>query len=108
MTTVHRFEQLHVPMEHDSHFENRTSAIFHVSNISNIPCGRGIFHNPTKTVLCWCNEEDHCRIVAMENGGDVKGVFTRFSQLSNAIKAAAESTSKKLMEHPNYGFQSIN
>jgi len=40
----------------------------------------------------------------MENGGDVKGVFTRFCQLSNAIKEAAEKTGKKLMEHPNYGF----
>jgi creatine kinase len=55
-------------------------------------------------VLCWCNEEDQCRIIAMENGGDVKGVFTRFCQLSNAIKEAAEKTGKKLMEHPNYGF----
>ena len=68
------------------------------------PSGRGIFHNPSKTVLCWCNEEDQCRIIAMENGGDVKGVFTRFCQLSNAIKEAAEKTGKKLMEHPNYGF----
>jgi creatine kinase len=68
------------------------------------PSGRGIFHNPAKTVLCWCNEEDQCRIIAMENGGDVKGVFTRFCQLSNAIKAAAEGTGTKLMEHPNYGF----
>jgi creatine kinase len=68
------------------------------------PSGRGIFHNPDKTVLCWCNEEDQCRIIAMENGGDVKGVFTRFSQLSNAIKDAAEGTGKKLMQHPNYGF----
>jgi creatine kinase len=68
------------------------------------PSGRGIFHNPDKTVLCWCNEEDQCRIIAMENGGDVKGVFTRFCQLSNAIKTAAEGTGKKLMEHPNYGF----
>ena len=68
------------------------------------PSGRGIFHNPEKTVLCWCNEEDQCRIIAMENGGDVKGVFTRFCQLSNAIKEAAEGTGKKLMEHPNLGF----
>ena len=68
------------------------------------PSGRGIFHNPDKTVLCWCNEEDQCRIIAMENGGDVKGVFTRFCQLSNAIKEAAEGTGKKLMQHPNYGF----
>jgi hypothetical protein len=34
----------------------------------NWPEGRGIFHNPDKTVLCWCNEEDQCRIIAMENG----------------------------------------
>ena len=68
------------------------------------PSGRGIFHNPAKTMLCWCNEEDQCRIIAMDNGGDVKGVFTRFCQLSNAIKAAAEGTGRKLMEHPNYGF----
>ena len=39
----------------------------------------------------------------MENGGDVKGVFTRFCQLSNAIKEAAEANGKKLMEHPNLG-----
>ena len=68
------------------------------------PSGRGIFHNPEKTVLCWCNEEDQCRIIAMENGGDVKGVFTRFCQLSNAIKEASENAGKTLMEHPNYGF----
>ena len=68
------------------------------------PSGRGIFHNPEKTVLCWCNEEDQCRIIAMENGGDVKGVFTRFCQLSNAIKEASEKAGKTLMEHPNYGF----
>ena len=68
------------------------------------PSGRGIFHNPDKTVLCWCNEEDQCRIIAMENGGDIKGVFTRFCQLSNAIKEASEKAGRKLMEHPNYGF----
>jgi len=34
----------------------------------------------------------------MENGGDVKGVFTRFCQLSGAIKDAAEANGKKLME----------
>merc|ERR1719183_2996041 len=68
------------------------------------PSGRGIFHNPDKTVLCWCNEEDQCRIIAMEKGGDIKGVFTRFCHLSNAIKDASVAEGKKLMEHPNYGF----
>ncbi|KAJ1469209.1 ATP:guanido phosphotransferase [Baffinella frigidus] len=68
------------------------------------PDGRGIFHNPSNTVLCWCNEEDQCRIIAMENGGDIKGVFERFCKLSNAIKEASESNGKKLMEDPNLGF----
>lgn len=58
------------------------------------PEGRGIFHNDSKTVLCWCNEEDQCRIIAMENGGDVKGVFTRFCQLSNAIKEVSHLHSR--------------
>merc|ERR1712150_53532 len=66
--------------------------------------GRGIFHNDSKTVLCWCNEEDQCRIIAMENGGDVKGVFTRFCHLSNAIKDAAEKNGKQLMYDKNLGF----
>jgi len=68
------------------------------------PDGRGIFHNDAKTVLCWCNEEDQCRIIAMEQGGDIKGVFERFCALSDAIKGAAEKNGKKLMEHPNLGF----
>eukprot|EP01050_Picozoa_sp_SAG11_P010476 SAG11_NODE_1049_length_6032_cov_13.966627_4_plen_359_part_00 len=68
------------------------------------PSGRGIFHNEAKTVLCWCNEEDQCRIIAMEDGGDVKGVFTRFCQLSNAIKEAAEGTGKTLMQSDSLGF----
>merc|ERR1712013_651266 len=39
------------------------------------PEGRGIFHNAAKTFLLWVNEEDQMRIISMEKGGDVKGVF---------------------------------
>merc|ERR1712242_81085 len=39
------------------------------------PEGRGIFHNEAKTFLLWVNEEDQTRIISMEKGGDVKGVF---------------------------------
>ena len=58
---------------------------------------RGIFHNESKTALCWVNEEDHCRIISMEDGGNVKAVFTRFAQISEALKAAAEANGTKLM-----------
>lgn len=58
---------------------------------------RGIFHNETKTALCWVNEEDHCRIISMETSGNVKSVFTRFAEISAALKAAAEANGTKLM-----------
>merc|ERR1739848_13749 len=48
------------------------------------PEGRGIFHNKDKTFLVWVNEEDQLRIISMQKGGDVKGVFTR---LAKGIKA---------------------
>jgi protein-arginine kinase len=41
------------------------------------PAGRGIFHNKNKTFLVWVNEEDHLRIISMQNGGDVGKVLDR-------------------------------
>ena len=52
------------------------------------PEGRGIFHNAAKTFLIWINEEDQLRIISMEKGGDVKGVFER---LARGIKAVGDS-----------------
>ena len=48
------------------------------------PEGRGIYHNNDKTFLVWVNEEDQLRIISMQQGGDIKEVFTR---LVNAIKS---------------------
>merc|ERR1712117_838641 len=52
------------------------------------PEGRGIFHNADKTFLVWVNEEDQMRIISMEKGGGVKGVFSR---LARGIKAVGDS-----------------
>merc|ERR1712212_373486 len=52
------------------------------------PEGRAIFHNEAKTFLLWVNEEDQTRIISMEKGGDVKGVFGR---LARGIKAVGDS-----------------
>lgn len=56
------------------------------------PEGRGIFHNDAKTFLIWINEEDQLRIISMENGGNVKGVFER---LCNGIKMVQDSVKKE-------------
>jgi creatine kinase len=68
------------------------------------PNNRGIFHNETQTALCWVNEEDHCRIISMELGGDIPSVFTRFCNLSNALKESAEANGTKLMWNETLGF----
>merc|ERR1712142_793079 len=69
------------------------------------PEGRGIFHNKDKTFLTWVNEEDQLRIISMEKGGDVKGVFCR---LSCGIKAVQESikagSGKDFMLSEKYGY----
>lgn len=56
------------------------------------PNGRGIFHNNDKTFLVWINEEDELRIISMQQGGDIKEVFTRLTaaitQIQKEIKFA--------------------
>merc|ERR1712142_249453 len=56
------------------------------------PEGRGIFHNEKKTFLIWVNEEDQLRIISMQMGGDVRGVFER---LAKGIKAVQDSVKKE-------------
>lgn len=69
------------------------------------PEGRGIFHNEAKTFLTWVNEEDQLRIISMQKGGDVKGVFER---LARGIAAVEESVSaesgKKFLLDPRLGY----
>jgi len=76
------------------------------------PNNRGIFHNGKgedgnpaaggdATALAWCNEEDHCRIISMKNGGDIPDVFARFANLSKAL-AAVEGV--KFMQSDSLGY----
>merc|ERR1711874_876321 len=69
------------------------------------PEGRGIFHNAAKTFLLWVNEEDQMRIISMQQGGDVKGVFER---LARGIKAVGDSVKaecgKDFALSEQYGF----
>eukprot|EP00912_Choanoflagellata_sp_UC4_P001312 UC4_evm2s806 len=68
------------------------------------PDNRGIFHNKDLTVLCWVNEEDHCRIISMAKGGDVKDVFRRFTDISAALELAANNVGSKIMHSEKLGF----
>uniref|UniRef100_A0A182N466 arginine kinase n=1 Tax=Anopheles dirus TaxID=7168 RepID=A0A182N466_9DIPT len=42
------------------------------------PAGRAIFLNEAKTFLVWVNEEDHLRVISMQDGADIAQVYQRF------------------------------
>jgi len=69
------------------------------------PEGRGIYHNKEKTFLVWVNEEDQLRIISMQQGGDVKGVFERLARgiagVGDSVKA---ESGKEFMLDPKYGY----
>jgi len=71
----------------------------------NWPEGRGIFHNADKSFLVWVNEEDQLRIISMNKGGDVTGVF---SKLARGIQAVGDSvfaeSGKKFMLDERLGY----
>ena len=69
------------------------------------PEGRGIFHNVDKTFLVWVNEEDQFRIISMEKGGDVKGVFSRLVEGIEAVGTSVkEESGKDFMLDEKYGY----
>jgi creatine kinase len=70
------------------------------------PEGRGVFHNKSKTFVNWLNEGDHLRIISMEQGGDVLGVFTRLSEGAKLIEAGIKKETGEdaaFMMHPIFG-----
>merc|ERR1712123_339843 len=69
------------------------------------PEGRGIFHNDAKTFLLWVNEEDQTRIISMQQGGDVKGVFERLARGIAAVEASVKAESgKEFALDESYGY----
>merc|ERR1712128_408912 len=69
------------------------------------PEGRGIFHNKDKTFLVWVNEEDQLRIISMEMGGDVKGVFARLARAIEAVgKSVKAESGKDFQISPKFGY----
>lgn len=68
------------------------------------PEGRGIFHNDAKTFLVWVNEEDQLRIISMQQGGDVRGVFERLARGIKAIEDVLATSGKRFQFSEQYGY----
>ena len=51
----------------------------------NWPTGRGIFFSNNKKFLVWVNEEDHLRIISMQQGGNLAEVWKRLVNVRNYL-----------------------
>ena len=78
--------------------------LWHAGAARQWPEDRGIFHNEALTAFCWVNEEDHCRLISMEQGGDVKSVFKRFCAMSDGLEASAKQDGICFMYSEKLGF----
>jgi len=63
------------------------------------PNGRGIYFNKPKNFLVWLNEEDHLRIISMQQKGNLGEVYKR---LVTAIKTIENTL--PFAHHPNLGY----
>lgn len=68
------------------------------------PSGRGIYLNAAKSFLVWINEEDHMRVIAMEQGGDIVNVFTRWVAGVTAVEASIKANGCEFMHNEHLGF----
>jgi protein-arginine kinase len=71
------------------------------------PHGRGVFLNSSKTFVNWVNEGDHLRVISMQEGGDVKAVFSRLSAgakaIEDGVRQVTGATGEVFMMHPKFG-----
>merc|ERR1712119_146322 len=68
------------------------------------PDARGIWHNDAKNFLVWINEEDHLRLISMEKGGDISGVFHRWCRGINEVEKFMKASGHEYMWNEHLGY----
>ncbi|CAG9854366.1 unnamed protein product [Phyllotreta striolata] len=66
------------------------------------PKHRGVFLNRNRTFIVWVNEEDHMRIISLEQGADVAKVYERLATAVKELDKKLEFT-----RHDRYGYLSM-
>jgi creatine kinase len=52
----------------------------------------------------WINEEDHMRIISMEQGDNIKRIFTRFAKATQVIQDVLKNEGFDFMHSEHLGF----
>lgn len=54
------------------------------------PNNRGIFCADSRQFFVWVNEEDHMRIISMQEGGDIVSIFDRWTRGVEKVREIVE------------------
>lgn len=68
------------------------------------PDARGIYHNDAENFFVWVNEEDQMRIVSMEKGDNIKAIFTRFANATDAVQKCLKEEGYDFMHNDHLGY----
>ncbi|XP_041461082.1 creatine kinase U-type, mitochondrial-like [Lytechinus variegatus] len=68
------------------------------------PDARGIWHNYQKNFLVWVNEEDHTRLISMENGANMVRVFQRFCSGLKEFERKIKEAGHEFMWNEHLGY----
>lgn len=86
-------------------FQKPTGHLMVNSNaVRDWPDGRGIWHNVEKTFLIWVNEEDHCRVISMQQGADMLATFERFCRGLQEIEGLMKAKGREFMWSERLGY----
>jgi len=50
------------------------------------PVGRGVFVTDAQNLIFWINEEDHLRVISIEQGGNLQSVYSRLAGAVNNLE----------------------
>jgi len=80
--------------------------LFNSGAARNWPNSRGIFFNDDQTIFCWCNKKNHCSIISLREGYDIKKTFEKFRALSDAFENNVTAIGKTIMKDEALGYLS--
>jgi len=88
--------------------EPRNTSILSAGMGRHWPDSRGIFHNSRQNLFVWLNQEDHMRIISMEEGDNIQEVTKRFIMACDQIQQVLKSQGTDFMWNPHLGFISTS
>jgi len=68
------------------------------------PDARGVFVSSSRSVSAWINEEDHFRLMLMQQGCDLKAAFQLLCGLQGAMQDSLASVGHEFAHSPRLGF----